>query len=319
FPFLPLDSIWWDVRMYGYQPFWHRLYNPGTSVRRVMPYGVGALLLGLLLVSIRRPQAPPVPWSLWAFFISVVLVYGLSRILAFKLYVPNRHLQFPMSFFLIVAVSGAVWRLFCTVERPRFCARPLATAIGYALLMGVVVLGTADGLQGTANFNYSLFKKGKVFAWLRENTPERSLIAGHPTHIDALPLFAKRRAFVTTETTHPFYPTYYQEMKRRQIISLKAHYARDLQEIVSLLEPEGIDYFVFSRQRFYPDKLKSERYYAPLNILVDELTSYPADSYAYKQIPRELDLDKAPYQIFRDDQSAVIDIAKLKRFLEGAS
>lgn len=189
------------------------------------------------------------------------------------------------------------------------------SAVAFLVLGVVVVIGTGDGLYGSANFNYSLYKKGKVFAWIKKNTSETALFAGHPSHVDGLPLFGARRTFATTETAHPFYSEYYKEIKRRIIISLKAHYARDLEEVVRLLEPEGIDYFVFSRKRFYPSALEHERYYYPLNALVDELTSRHYTEYAYKQLPKRVNIEAAPYMPFKDAQSAVVDVAKLKEFL----
>jgi hypothetical protein len=106
-------------------------------------------------------------------------------------------------------------------------------------------------------------------------------------------------------------------MKRRYIISLRAHYARDWQEFVDLLDPEGIDYFVFSRKRFYPEVLMKERslIFAPLNELAAELTSYDLQEYLYKKLPREVDLEEAPFMLFKDEQSALIDIKVLKEWL----
>ena len=105
-------------------------------------------------------------------------------------------------------------------------------------------------------------------------------------------------------------------MKRRLVISLKAHYAQSFEELLELLEPENINYFVFSKQRFYPEALANEKYFSPLDTLVKELTSRPIESYVYKQIPKELNGDDDSFQVFRDDQSVVIDLKKLAANLE---
>lgn len=318
FPFVPLEAVSKEIRMYAYQPFGHRLYNPGRTVKRAMPWLVLAGILffyGLGIVR-RRQVVHPV---LTVLFVSIVSVYFLSRLLAFKLYVPDRHLQIPMAIFLIVFFSSAIWRglqrHWPVAEDKLNLKKTYPAIIGTFILIAVVLVGTGDGLYGAANFNYSRFKKGSAFEWIRKYSEPEALVAGHPTHIDGLPLFGERRAFVTTETSHPFYPVYYAEMKRRLEISLKAHYAKNLKEIVDLLAPEGVDYFIFSRKRFYPEALKEEHFFSPLTPLVEDLTSRNFKDYAYKQIPRETDPDKTPYLMYRDEQSVIISVPLLMTYL----
>ncbi len=125
-----------------------------------------------------------------------------------------------------------------------------------------------------------------------------------------------RRAYATTETAHPFYTKYFNEMKRRIEISLKAHYATSLREVLEILKPEKIDYFVFSKKRFYPEALEKERYFEPLNALVQKLTSKDYKSYAYKELPTAVDLNVNSYLVFKDEHSAVVDMKELEKYLE---
>ncbi len=333
FPFLPLDPVSYDLKMYAFQPFFHRLHRPKLSFngrvyslpswKPVMEAVIPLLLAGLWLIGWLRFKRNIFPLQLLSFLAAIVTVYWASRLFAFKLYVPNRHLQFPMTFFLITAFSILPWLALHRSggkggDAGRF-RQAWPAVCGFLFLGLLVVIGTGDGLYGTANFNYSLHKKGGVFEWMRRHTPENALFAGHPTHVDGLPLFGIRRVLANTEVAHPFYTGYYREIKRRLIISLRAHYAASLQEVVDLLEPEGVDYFVFSRQRFYPAALQAEDYFSPLSYLVRELTARPADDYAYKRLPRKVDLEKAPYMPFRDEQSAVVDVHLLKKHLQEQS
>ena len=107
----------------------------------------------------------------------------------------------------------------------------------------------------------------------------------------------------------------FQEVLRRNEISLRAHYAQDLEELYDLLEPEGIDYFIFNRTRFYPEALAKETYFEPLRGLVESLTARNYMDYAYKLLPRQVDLSLAPFMPFRDDQSVIIDLNKLGKYL----
>lgn len=311
FAFLPLPSASRHIRTYGYNAFLMRLHDPGDFLKTIAPYFVfGSLLLFAILAWNRRREL--VPASVWAYFAAIVSVYLVSRQVVFKLYVPDRHLLIPMTFFLIVAFTVASWRLAAgpaTWHRLRQCAV-------LVLLAGVIFLFKGTGLVQDCNFNYHIYRKGKAFEWLRENTPEKSVIAGHPTHIDPVMLFAKRRGYVTSETAHPFYPIYYAEMERRLAISLKAHYALTVNEFLSLLKGEGIDYYVFSRMRFYGRNLKTETYYRPLDTLVEQLTSREHTNYAYKLFPKQVNLEEFPAMPFRDKDSVVIDLKLLQEYVQ---
>jgi hypothetical protein len=221
-----------------------------------------------------------------------------------------------MAFFLITATAIGVWRLFHRSSDYRDTRLKNGWPATLALLfLGCFVwFGSGNGLMGDANFNYSRDKRGGVFNWIKNNTAPAAHFAGHPTHIDGLMLFAERRALATTETAHPFYPVYFNEIKRRLELSLKAHYAQDPEEILALLKPEKVDYFIFARKKFYPEMLNKEEYFEPLNSLVQRLASHPPASYAYKKLA---ELGEGVV-VFRDDQSVIIDLAALEQALNRA-
>jgi len=188
--------------------------------------------------------------------------------------------------------------------------------IGLVLLVGLVGLGSGSGLKGDCNLNYHRFRKGHAFEWIEKNTDLKSVIAGHPVHVDPVLLFAKRRVYVSSEVAHPFYPKFYQEMERRLKISLRAHYAKTFNEFLDIINLENIDYFIFSRQRFYGHALKKATFYKPLDQLVAELTSRNYTDYAYKRLPKKVDVEHYPFLVFRDDQSAVVDLKVLRKYVK---
>lgn len=305
FPFVPLLDVVTEIQMYAFQPFRHRLVDKDNFFKSYGQVTFLGILLILLIIFLYKKEKIPLVWS--NYFLSILIIYFLSREFAFYLYVPNRHLQQPLTIFWIGIFTVLIWKIFQN-----------KSAFAFIALGILIFLSNGHGFYGTSNFNYSLYKKGKVFAWLNKNTQEKDLIAGHPQHIDGTMLFARRRAYATYETAHPFYPKYFKEMLRRHTISLKAHYAKNLEEVYNLLAPEKIDYFVFSRQRFYPEALKEARYFDPLRDLVKELTSRNYLDYAYKQMPYDIDLKAAPYLLFKDHESAVIDVHKLGEFLKSS-
>ncbi|MCB0320967.1 MAG: hypothetical protein KDD60_08575, partial [Bdellovibrionales bacterium] len=325
FPFLPHPEVSEEWQTYAFQAFTGRFYRPipwlRTNIRSIVV--IVFLLLAVIAWARRRE---PIPLVLFTFFCSAAGVYFLSRPLAFQLYVPNRHLQFPMAFFIFTAFPVLTWRALYGGNKPIEAAAPnfrdtrLRNAkyslLGILALGLFIVSGSGSGLAGDANFNYSQTKKGAVFLWAKAHTPIHAVFAGHPKFIDGIMLFGERRGYATNETYHPFYSGYMREIERRLEVTFRAHYARDLIELYRVLEPEGIDYFVFDRRKFYPEALAEEKFYPPLDGLVQELTSRDSTQYAYKQIPRELVPNEAPYAVYRDDFAVVVDVAKLGEWLE---
>jgi hypothetical protein len=325
FPFYPLQSVSWEMNIFAFQAFIARFYNPGPFVRAWMPEVVVTLCLALAILGWRKKSAV-FPSAMVCFLISAAGVYFLSRELAFKLYVPNRHLQFPFAMFFVVGLTIAVWRAgeLLAGMRQSFAGGDLVRnnralpwqSLALLVLLGALIgIGSGSGLQGSANFNYAVHKKGGVFEWVAEHTPVDALLAGEPTLIDGMMLFGKRSAYITTETAHPFYDKYYAAVKPRIEVTLRAHYARTLEELVQLLEPAGVDYFVFDRRKFYPEALKSAKYFKPFDSLVTELTSRPVDEFAFRKLPRTVDLERFPAMPFRDDFAALVDVKKLKAWL----
>jgi len=325
FPFVPLMDYRTELKEFSFDAFTFRFRRALGSFTRdnVRAMALGALGLLLVVAAIRRRA---IPAELFCYLVAILLVYFASREMAFKLYVPNRHLQFPMAMFFISAFSIVAWRVlhlktFLNTETSSARSLPwkdsrlqysFVSVLGLLAISTIVYIGSTSGLHGSANFNYETTKKGNVWLWTRKFTPQDALVAGQPTHIDGVQLFGLRRGYATTETAHPFYPVYFSEIRRRLEISLKAHYARDFQEFLDILEPEGIDYFVFERNAFYPESLESAWYFRPLNKLVDELTSRHYSEYAYRQLPQRVNLKRFPAMPFRDDWSVVVDVQKLR-------
>ncbi len=326
FPFLPLRPIVEEFQTFGYQAFIGRLFRPALFWRQNMIWMIPsalALLAGLGMLR-RRIVFPA---EVFLFGVASLATYVLSRIFAFRLFVPDRHLQIPMVFLMVFAFTVGLWRAFhrksvAEQQGPPDSGAPSSLANSWPALAAITALGVVvyqcsnSGLQGDANFNYPMYKRGHMYDWVRENTPQDALIACHPTHCDGMQLFAVRKALVTTETSHPFYPRYNLEMRRRSELSLRAHYAQSLTEIVSLLQPEGVTHFIFRRADFRPERLAKATYFPPLDKVMTELLSKPRDTLAFYQLPKAMDPEKHPYVTFIDDVSVIVDIKALANHLQ---
>ncbi|RMD85093.1 MAG: hypothetical protein D6808_05930 [Candidatus Dadabacteria bacterium] len=300
-----------EIRVFAFQAFNSSLHKaPSFFENHTVEIVVFLAVLLVIFGMVRRK--PSFRLECVAFLVAIFITYFCARLFAFYLFVPQRYIQIPMTVFFVASFPLAVWSVFRGKTDQR---GSLTQYMGLVFLGVIVAVGSGSGLYGDANFNKVRTQKGHLWNWVRKYTPKNALIAGHPTHIDGVMLFGERRGYATTETAHPFYDKYYAKIKKRLEISLKAHYARSLKELALILKPEGVDYFIFKRKNFYPEALKKSRYFRPLDVLVRELTSRRYTDYAYKQLPRKVDMENAPYMPYRDDQSVVVDMRKLYQWL----
>lgn len=316
FPFAPLLPAMTEIHKFGFQAFvdrWSWMYHTflersrlGWCVADIYIPIVLLLGVGITIYGWKKKQRffPP---FFFAYAIGALASYLLARAFAYKLYVPNRHLQIPFAMGFIYGYTHAFYNLGAYLK-------PKIKYIGLLGLCAIVII-PGLGLGGVANFNWQRGKHTKVWDFIRENTPLESVIAGHPTSIDPVMLYGSRAGYITTETAHPFYKGYFKKITPRIEKSLRAFYAKDLATLYSVLKDTEVDYFVFHRSMFLPRNLKNERYFEPFNYIIDEETQRDNSEYAYREVPREMG-PESPYQVYRDAWFVVIDIHKLGVFLK---
>ncbi len=313
FSFVPFDPIEKEFTNHAFRVFMGKIHNIPATLKRIIPWCVcGGIFLLLFLGARLKRELIPLP--ILTFGIATLVVYLLSRQFAFRLYVPDRHLTYPMGIFFISAYCAGIWRLFVPTLVAGTHLRLIGAVIAFGALGGFVYAGLGNGLQpgrkGTANFNFYRGQRGGVFVWIRDNTPPTSLFAGHPTHIDPLPLFGQRKAFATSETWQPFYKGYSDEMRRRLEIAYRLHYALDPESLVKMARDSGIDYVVFARAQFYPEALAKAGYFEPLNALVHDLASKDPQAYVFRRLVKS-----GEGVVYQDKQSLVVSISKLEEAL----
>ena len=305
FPFVPLVPWNKEVFSFGFQAFVTRFYNPSSFFATIVPIFAVLGLLSLWLVQAKKKLIEKNTY-IFSFLISVLIMYPASRLLAFKLYVPDRHLQLPLAYFFIVAFSYGIATLFKDNKKKQlYCFISLAV---------IICLGSGHGLYGIANFNYPKdLPQRRFFPWVEKNTPKDAIIAGNPTILDPLALFAKRIAYITTETAHPFYDKYYDAIKPRIINTFTAYYAKTPQDFLQI-NNFGVGYFVFYRKDFYPDVLLKATYFRPYDILVKDLIGASSpEEFIYKMFSKA-NVDGKEGVVYKDDSVIIIDMLKAKDF-----
>lgn len=314
FSYIPFVPALDEMRSYAERTFFGKFNKPTPFWRQFTLPIAAALALLCAAIGLWRKR-PTVPLVAWCFLACSISVYLVARWLAFALYVPDRHINIPFAIFWIFALTVGVWKALDLGPTRSPLRRSALSVLGLFLVGFIVYSGSELNLSSPANFNWKDTKRGPWTLWLKKNTPETALIAGFPTFIDPVQLFGMRKGYATIETWHPFYSGYNEEMKRRLAISLRAHYAKDLQSLVDILTPENVDYFIFERQRFYPERLHHTVYFKVFQPLLDSLTSGPETDYAFRELPNEVDIERYPFMPYRDRLSAIVDVKKLREYL----
>ena len=307
FPFVPLKSPITELKVTGTQAFqnkWHEL--PSFLSQQTLLFILLGVLLSVYLIGLKKKRQL-IPLELTIYFFSILLVYFLSRFFAFQLYVPDRHLQYPLNIFWISSFSILIWRLARTENEKIWQIRATFYFIVFA---GILSLLGGTGLEGDANFNTKTDRFQRLHAWVRLNTSRSDVFAGHPKELDLLPLASVRMAYITEETAHPFYSGYWNLVKSRMETSFRMLYASNPKEFLESMGEEKIDYFVFNRSRFQPAAIKSATSFLPLDRLVKKLVAKNQNNFFYEL------LDLGAYSqsiVYQDNEVLVIKPALLQQ------
>lgn len=299
FPFVPLKSPIAELKSVGTQAFqnkWHEL--PQLLSQERLLFGLTTFLVVIYAIGYRKKLAI-IPFELTVYLFSILLVYFLSRFFAFQLYVPDRHLQYPLNLFWILSFSIIIWRA-SRMETER--AWQLKSTLYFALFFGLLCFLGGDGLQGDANFNTKTDKFQGLHSWIRLNTNRSDIFAGHPKELDLLPLASIRIAYITEETAHPFYDGYWRLAKARMETSFRMLYAATPKEFLESMGEEKIDYFVFNRSRFEPQAIKSATSFSPLDRLVKRIVAKNQGNFLYEL----LDLGAYSQSIVYQDKEVIV-------------
>ncbi len=309
FPFVPLSSLSDDFYNSSLRIFLDYDGKDTIKIKNKIIY-VLILFYGLavLLTIIRRKYLIPQEFLIFAF--SILVAYYLARLFAFRLYVPVRYLAWPPALFFLISMPAIVWKMF---ESKYERKTQYSSVFGITALLFFIYFFTGSNIAAKSNYKPGNDFDNPAYEWIRNNTSKESVFAGQPSSIDGMPLYGIRRAFVTTETAHPFYDKYAKEIERRIDISFRALYAKDKNNFLLAIGNEKIDYFVFSKKYFKLNKpgkkptFRFANYSLPHREEVHSLGSRPAEDYFFSNL--------SEYQsaiVYDSADVTILDIKSLK-------
>jgi len=273
-------------------------------------------LISLFVVLVCRRAAFNLPKEIWATLLAGFIIYVLSFLLMFLLYIPQRYILYALSLFLLVFVSVNFMRSienilsflgkYLTALRLETVRRTVFIMSTIALCAwGFVYTRAHEGLT-VPSISYG--ESGKALYEFVSTLPKDVLIAGSPEQpsdiMKNIPLFSKRKVFLNAE-----FVGLTEETKTRAFDFYKAYYSDSCQEILNFCRKYEITHLVVNLDHF-PMPEKKVRIKIPKSHPYREFVKHiiqGKSNFALKKVP-----DSA--KIFDQHGIYIIQVRDLVRF-----
>lgn len=262
------------------------------------------LLLSLMLIGVLlQLQSSAELRRLTALLVAAMAMYVAAAIFAPYLYMPSRHVSYPIPVLVMFLLPAAGAELGSRVAR--MLGNPPAT---WATVTGAAVLtllclvplgGRGSAMSGLRN-EETVWPLAQFVAAL----PESVFIAGWPDDtMDDIPYFTGRRAFLNFECHLPFHQAYTEEMRKRFAALSGAYLAHESGPLFDLRDRHRVTHLIVDRRVIQ----KVPKYFAPFREPIAELwaTGSPNTLEVLKQMETSSVFQTGPY--------VVLDLSKLRR------
>ncbi|HEX2568324.1 MAG TPA: hypothetical protein VH877_02115 [Polyangia bacterium] len=254
-------------------------------------------VIGVLVVLAGR-RLRELPLLLVFMFIASLGAYQLARVMAYRLYLPERMLLYawpPLFHVTMVLLAYQAMRRLGA----RWAGRGAAI-----LLIALQFAVYGDGLPRRMNlWDWSAYDTPTVR--FIGTLPKDALVAAPFKTSSFIQYLALRRTLFSSITNTNHYYGYAVENERRIRAYYEAYYARDLETVRRFAAMYHVDYMVVDALDFGPDALRRSRYTEPWTTLAQRLiAATPPDRMALAHPPPGA-------VVFRDGTMMVIDLKKL--------
>ncbi|MEA4858346.1 MAG: hypothetical protein AAGU21_19010 [Solidesulfovibrio sp.] len=256
-------------------PFFDLIYWPFEGIGLFLDIGLVAgiaslaVLLPFVIVGARRAPWPKLAATAGRpaamLLAGSLLLYALARIVALKLFVPDRYIAYTIN--LLYALSLAV------VLRHAL-AKPLSGKAGrFALLALALGLGLWR-LSGAGLYDYRA--DAPLYAAVRE-LPKEALVAGNPELLDTVLTFGRRNVFASFELAHPWSVGYWERYFPRLAHQIDAYYAKDPLAVLEFARAYGVSHMVVREADLTAAAIAKGPLFAPFTARIKALADRPGD------------------------------------------
>lgn len=261
-----------------------------------------ALLLLLPLFSITR-----IPWLALAFTSGSVILYWLSRALAFQLYSPERYYSFGMRMALMVLLVLLLAQSFARLRgRARTTARNFAAA-GFILLVWGVV---GSGVVRKNGMTIDQRRDAELYEFIA-GLPKDVRIASHPLDGDGIPYYSARATMGSYETLQPWFVDAWRKQRARTEATLRALYATDLDSILDYSHEHGVTHFLIDRKKYRSNLVKRSASFEPFTQTAKSiLEDVDSDDLFFRDVPEAA-------IVYKKGSWLLVDVARLTEPSDG--
>lgn len=262
-------------------------------------YAVLAFALLLLLPLLRLSPAPRLAI---AFFCGMVVLFILSRTLAFRLYSPERYHSFGMRMASTVFIASLVGSVGYWLRPPlRHTVRNFVAA-GFLLLVWTFV---GDGIVKNVGMTIDQRRDRALYEFIA-TLPKDVRFATHPDDGDGIPYYSARATMGAYETLQPWFVDSWRRQKERCEETLSALYATEQKQVLDYAKKHGVTHFLLHDRRYGSEFRKRSGSFEPFT------------SFARKQLSgvarEDLVLAKLPPSavVYRLGPWRVVDVSRLE-------
>lgn len=244
-------------------------------------------ILIIILFFILRKRMFSVPKPIYAIIFSSIILFILSVLILFKLYVPETYIQYSIPLFLIILSSFG-----CSI----FLDNKTITKITAALLF-ICIFTILHFNKMERGITY--YKDIQLYEFISKKLDKNTLIAGHPNDMDEIAFFGKRKFFVSYELSHPFFKKYYAEIEKRTYAFFSFYYSDSLKYIYQICKDNKINYILVNTDYFNKEYMDKQNFYIePFNIYIKNITCNKS-FFALNNIPKK-------YRVFSEKNKFIV-------------
>ena len=260
-----------------------------------------AFLAGLLLCGLLR--LGPSPAVALAFTAGAVILYLLSRVLAFSLYSPERYYSFGMRMAAMALLIGVPARLFPALRRR---SRAIVTNTVAALVLMLVWASTGHGQKAPSGMFVNANDERPLHDFVR-SLPKNARFATHPMDGDGIPYFGARATMGTFETLQPWFVDSWHRQKERCNATLRAMYATETGDVLAYAKEHGVTHFLVNQQRYRSNFAAKSSSFQPFTAYARTLVSgHAREDFVLGNVPKSA-------IVFQSSKWQVVDVEKLRR------
>lgn len=259
-------------------PFLDFVYFPFERIGLFLEFG---LIPGIVSLAVLAPivwyggraidwrafaaKLKPLAWTGAAFLV----FYIAARLMAFKLFVPDRYVQYPLNLFYAILLSAC---LAAAVKRAG-----LGRAACVAFIILAAVLG-AMRLKNVALYDYSA--DAPLCAAVEAATPKNAMLAGHPALMDNVMTFGRRNAYAAFELAHPWSRGYWEQLRPRLDAFFETYYAADKERVARFARETNVDFLLVDEAHFTPEFIAKRPFFEPFGRAIKEMAEGRQGSFA---------------------------------------